>query len=93
MQKDRVFNRLCQAGGGAVAGVPLIEIIADRRVLIENHHGVYRYTREQICIQTKGGMIKVDGKRLFLEKISKEQLTIIGKIESVSLCQGGEHAG
>ena len=73
MQKDRVFNRLYQAGGGAVAGVPLIEIIADRRVLIENHHGVYRYTREQICIQTKGGMIKVDGKQLFLEKISKER--------------------
>ena len=95
MQRDRVLNRLCHfstIGGSAVPGVPLIEIVADQRVLIENHQGIYLYSREQICIQTKCGMIRVDGKGLFLETISKEQLTIIGKINGVSLCQGEEYA-
>ena len=95
MQRDRMINRLCQLSTGcsAVPGVPLIEILADQRVLVENHCGVHRYTREQICIQTTLGMIKIDGKKLFLDRMSKDQLTIIGKIDAVSLCWGGQNAG
>ena len=90
-----MINRLCQLSTGcsAVPGVPLIEILADQRVLIENHRGVHRYTREQICIKSTLGMIRIDGKKLFLEKMSKDQLTIIGKIDTVSLCRGGKNAG
>ena len=95
MQRDHMINRLYQlsAGCSVVPGVPLIEIIADHRVLIENHRGVHRYTREQICVQTSLGMIRIDGKKLFLEKMSKDQLTIIGKIDAVSLYRGGKNAG
>ena len=92
MQKGRLYDRLCQlsaSGSGIVPGVPLVEIIADRRVLIENHRGVYRYTREQICIQTTSGMIQIDGMNLYLEKMTYDQLTIVGKIDSVRLCRGG----
>ena len=92
MQKGRLYDRLCQlsaSGSGIVPGVPLVEIIADRRVLIENHCGVYRYTRDQICIQTTSGMIQIDGMNLYLEKMTYDQLTIVGKIDSVRLCRGG----
>lgn len=96
MQRGRLYNRLCQlsaTGEGTIPGVPLIEIIADKRVLIENHRGVYRYTREQICVHSSSGMIRIDGKKLFLEKMSHDQLTIVGIIEGVFLCRGGINAG
>ncbi len=91
MERGRLYNRLCQLsaiGSGTIPGVPLIEIIADRRVLIENHRGVYRYTREQICVHTTSGMIRIDGQKLFLEKMSHDQLTVVGRIDGVSMCRG-----
>jgi len=95
MQRGRLYGRLCQlsaVGGGTVPSVPLIEIIADKRVLIENHRGVYRYTREQICIHTGSGMIRVDGQKLFLEKMTHDQLTIVGRIDGVHMCRGKSDA-
>lgn len=91
MQRGRLYGRLCQlsaVGNGTVPNVPLIEIIADKRVLIENHRGVYRYTREQICVHTSSGMIRIDGQKLFLEKMTHDQLTIVGRIDNVSICRG-----
>lgn len=95
MQRGRLYNRLCQLstfGEGTVPSVPLIEIIADRRVLIENHRGVYRYTREQICVHTVSGMVRIDGQKLFLERMSHDQLIIVGKIDGVSICRSGRNA-
>ena len=92
MQRGRLYEKLCNISpisGGAIPGVPLIEIIADKRVLIENHHGVYCYTRDHICIHTSSGMIRVVGEKLFLEKMTQDQLTIVGKISGVEICNGG----
>lgn len=93
--KDRMrfYDRLAHLsalGNGTVPGVPLIEIIADKRVLIENHHGVCRYTHDQICVKTALGVIRIDGKCLFLEKMTKEQITVIGRIEGIYICRS-EH--
>ena len=95
MRSKRLYDRLCEfsaIGSGSIPGVPLVEIIADRRVLIENHKGVYRYTREQICIHSASGMIRIDGKQLYIEKMSHDQLAIVGKINGVVLCRGGKNA-
>lgn len=95
MQRGRLYGQLCQLsaiGGGTVPGVPLIEIIADKRVLIENHRGVYRYTRDQICVLTNSGMIRVEGQKLFLEKMAHDQLTIVGRIDGVHVCRGKPNA-
>lgn len=88
-QRMRLYDRLVYlstVGNGVVPGVPLVELIADKRVLIENHMGVCRYTHEQICVKTTLGMIRVDGESLFLKKMTKDQLTIIGHIHGIIIC-------
>lgn len=83
---DGLHNRLINLsvrGEGSVPKVPLVEIIADRRVLIENHLGVCKYAREHICVKTSLGIIQIKGKGLFLDKMSRERLTIIGQITDV----------
>lgn len=68
-----------------VPGLPLVEIAGQGRVLIENHRGVCGYGREQISVRVKFGEIAVRGCGLELARMTKEQLVITGKIESVNL--------
>ena len=90
MEKTGLLSRL--GGIDNNPKMPLVELSGCGRVLIENHKGIYRYSREQICVCTVLGMIRIDGCRLFIEKMSNEQLTITGVIHNVSLCRGAKNA-
>jgi len=70
----------------ANTALPLIEIVGNRRVLIENHRGVSVYGKDEICIRTKNGEIIVQGCELTLAQMTKERLIITGTVERVSLC-------
>ncbi len=66
-------------------GQTIVEIVADRRVLIEHHLGVFQYDTCHIAIKTSRGKIVVVGNELGLTLMTKEQLVISGKIESIHL--------
>lgn len=69
----------------AVAGKPIIEIAGDRRVLIENHQGVAAYGREKILVHVKFGSVCICGCNLEMLRMTREQLVICGRIDSVAL--------
>ncbi len=69
-------------------GQPLVELAGDRRVLIENHRGVTEYGREQIRVRVRYGQILVCGGGMELARMTKEQLVIAGRIDSVTLIRG-----
>lgn len=71
-----------------VPGMPLVEIMDQSRVLIENHKGVTEYGQTLIRVKVKFGAICVCGQQLELAKMTKGQLVISGKIESIQLCRG-----
>ena len=64
---------------------PLIELVGDRRVLIENHLSVTQYGREEICVKVSYGCVGVKGTCLELAKLSREQLVITGCIHGIFL--------
>ena len=66
-------------------GQPLIEIVSDRRVLIEHHHGVREYGSEKICVAVSYGIIQICGKCLQLSCMTKQQVVISGNIQSITL--------
>lgn len=68
---------------------PLIEIVDNRRVLIENHRGVTQYSTRQIGIRLRKGSVCVCGEGLQLAVMRREQLVICGCIRSIVL-NGGE---
>lgn len=68
----------------------IIEIAGERRVLIENHMGVVTYGKERIVIKVKYGHISVCGYGLEILCMSKEQIVILGDIQSVSLQRRGQ---
>lgn len=69
----------------SVPGLPIVEIAGERRVLIENHRGVAAYGRERILVNVKYGTVCVCGCNLELIRMTREQLIILGRIDSVSL--------
>ena len=74
----------------SVPGQPIIEIAGDRRVLIENHQGVKAYGREKILVKVRFGYVCVCGCGLELLCMTRAQLVIRGRIDSVALQRRGE---
>jgi len=66
-------------------GVPIVELAGDRRVLIENHQGVRGYSSSCILVKVPFGCIQICGSCLELAKMTREQLVIQGKIDSICL--------
>jgi len=64
-------------------GVPLLELLGESRVLIENHKGVAAYAEDKICVLVKYGRLVVCGSGLTLGYMSKCQLAITGCIDAV----------
>lgn len=67
---------------------PLLELIGDQRVLIENHCGICEYSTGQITVRVKKAWIYICGKNLSISFISRERLVIVGCIDTIKLERG-----
>lgn len=89
-RRSGIFGKLADGvdlPGEAIPGQPLVELSGDRRVLIENHRGVTEYRKDRIGIRVSYGQIAVCGSGLELVRMSKEQLVIRGRIDSITVCR------
>ena len=87
-QHRHILQRLTESAdlpAEALPRVPLVELAGDRRVLIENHKGVTEYGTEKICVQLSYGHLCICGTGMELSRMTKEQLVISGRIDSVTL--------
>ena len=70
-------------------GFPLIELVGDCRVLIENHCSIIEYGKEKITIRMKFGCVEICGSGMQLSQLTKSQLVISGKITGLQLIRRG----
>ena len=71
-------------GGGTPAFMqPLVEVVGNRRVLVENHKGIISYGCSEIVVQTRQGTIKIVGNNLEILCLSKDRVVIKGAIDCV----------
>ena len=93
MKKNGILDKVAIAvdlPGEAIPGQPLIEIVGERRILVENHRGVVQYGEKEICLRVNYGYIKIVGCGLHLVRMTKQQLIICGNIDKIELCRGGK---
>ncbi len=76
---------LSQLSSGKLKKRPIAEIVAQNRVLIENHQGVLAYSQAEIAVKVSYGKIVVTGNDLKLMQISCDQLVVKGHIDSLQL--------
>jgi len=76
-----------EMNGIPLLNVPLIEMAADHRILIENHCGVTYYGETAIGIQVCFGNVRIEGRELEISYMSRQKLIITGCICKVELCR------
>lgn len=85
--KDRILSG-AQDCAIPLRGNILLELCANRRVLIENHSGVYEYGTQQVGIRYGKDRVLICGTNLILQNINREKLCILGKIQAVTFLEG-----
>lgn len=66
-----------------LAGAPIMTLVGNRQVSIENYKGIIEYTEEQIRVQTKIGRIHIEGKRLNIEYYTVDDMRVTGNITMI----------
>lgn len=87
--KQRVMAHMRQFKD-AIPLQPIMELCGDRRILVENHQGIKRYSPEQIAISVRFGQITICGTGLHINKMEGQMLVITGLIESIFVERGRE---
>lgn len=88
---NKVLDRFVMGAdlpGEVLPGLPLVEIAGDSRVLVENHSGVTSYSCAEIRVKVRFGLLCICGNSLRLAKMTRNQLVITGRIDSISLQRG-----
>ena len=69
--------------------LPVAELGGDRRVLIEHHRSIIRYSREEIAVAMDYGALCIRGSGLEIAQISRVQIVVTGQIASLTVERGG----
>ena len=85
MHREFDFWERFSLPGESLPGQVLVEIMGDRRVLIENHRGIREFSRERIGINVKYGVLLVCGSCLEVRCMTREVLVICGTIDGITL--------
>ena len=68
---------------------PRATLDGSRRALIENHTGIIEYSSEKLRLASKSGEITVVGAELSLSQVRSDSLIATGRIDSVTMPDGG----
>lgn len=64
---------------------PKVTITGFEELIIENYKGILEYEDYYIRVNTFIGIININGFNLKLEKLTEDDLKIMGKIESIDI--------
>ena len=91
MGREQLGERLASAAGmpkDVVMKAAVLTALGNFEVCIENYRGITEYTECLVRVQTKGGQIRLTGKRLKVEYYTNDEMKITGKIESIEFADG-----
>lgn len=92
MRKNLLKSRVSDAANipkDVILGVPLVRMVGQEELYIENYRGILEYTDTFIRVQTKIGQIHLFGKKLEIIYYTNDEMKVVGHIESLKYHQGG----
>lgn len=66
-----------------VLGMPVLTVMGQSEISIENYRGIIEYTDQLVRIQTKICQIRITGKRLAVDYYTNDDMKITGRIEMI----------
>lgn len=86
-EKNQPFReRVLQASQlprDVVMGLPVLYVLGQSELHLENYRGILEYTEEMVRILIKGGQIKVTGRRLQVVYYTNDEMKISGQIKAI----------
>ena len=67
---------------------PILHLVGMNRIDVENHRGIIEYTDEKLRIDSKIGLIIINGTNLLISEIDKYTISVFGKIKSIEYAGG-----
>ena len=71
------------ASRDVVMGLPVLYVLGQSELHLENYRGILEYTEEMVRILIKGGQIKVTGQRLQVVYYTNDEMKISGQIRAI----------
>ena len=87
MEKEQ-FASAASMPKDVVMKAAVLTALGNFEVCIENYRGITEYTECLVRVQTKGGQIRLTGKRLKVEYYTNDEMKITGKIECIEFADG-----
>ena len=77
------LGQMCDLSRDVVAGLPVISMLGDCEVFIENYRGILEYSSEYLKVSTKIGNIRVSGSNLVIYHMNQDEILLRGRISKV----------
>ncbi len=80
--KEKVTNML-ELPKEVILNFPVISMVGNEELHIENYKGILEYDTERIRIYTSNGIIRIEGRALSLKTMTMEEILIKGVIMKI----------
>lgn len=85
MGRRRRFNDILEIPKEIYTNIPNFIITGFEDMIIENYKGILEYEDYYVRVNTYIGIVNIHGTNLRLEKMTEDNIKIIGKIESIEI--------
>lgn len=85
MGRRKRFNDILEIPKEIYTNIPNFIITGFEDMIIENYKGILEYEDYYVRVNTYIGIVNIHGTNLRLEKITEDNIKIIGKIESIEI--------
>ena len=85
MSKRKRFNDILEIPKEIYTNIPNFIITGFEKMIIENYKGILEYEDYYVRVNTYIGIVNIHGTNLRLEKMTEDNIKIIGKIESIEI--------
>ena len=85
MGRRKRFNDILEIPKEIYPNIPNFIITGFEDMIIENYKGILEYEDYYVRVNTYIGIVNIHGTNLRLEKMTEDNIKIIGKIESIEI--------
>ena len=85
MKKKSRFKEILEMPKEVYSNIPNLIITGFEEMIIENYKGILEYEEYLVRISTFIGIININGINLKLEKMTEDNIKIMGKIDSMDI--------
>jgi sporulation protein YqfC len=81
------FAHLLDLPAEIILDMPIIKIIANNELTIENHKGILEYTPHVLRMKSMLGIIKITGSYIQIKELDQSDIVISGEIQSLEFIE------